>query len=237
MIFRIQSIIGAAMLFQTLALGGAKEVEDEAPERELMPFHYGYGDGYGYTTGNNRYSSARARGDVQGSAFLRPYDIGHFQAYNPERNMPRPSTKSRKGGRVGNKAMKMGKSKYYDHDDDHDSVMSKASKGGKAFKASNGHAAEHDPLVRPARGRSYLNSMHWERIPGQPIFVSNTDVPIIVLDEQPTVVVDSEGNTILTDTEGNEILITVDEQGNPTVTVDTVFEDPDADDEDEGGRR
>lgn len=210
MIFRIQSIIGAIMLSQ-IALGGA--VEDETPERKLMPYHFGYGQGYGFASGNNRFSSPRARGEVQGSNYLRPYDIGAFQAYNPENVAAPHSSKSRKGGGGGLRAPKTGKSPSVPR-----------AKANKSYKGSRGthEDADHDPLVRPARGRSYLNAMHWERIPGQPIFVSQNDVPIIILDAQPQVVIDNQGNTILTDADGNEILVTVDENGNPTVTVDTL---------------
>lgn len=206
------------MLFQT-ALGGA--VEDEIPERELMPFHYGYGEGYDYTTPNNRYTRPRTNGDVQGSLFLRPYAIGHFEAYDPDRDHHDDySGKSSKSYIRGGRAPR----------------PTKATKGrtgrARAYKGGKAESAGHDPRARPARGRSYLNAMHWERIPGQPIFVSNTDVPIIVLDEQPTVVLDNEGNTILTDSEGNEIIVSVDETGTPTVTVDTVFETAEVDDDD-----
>lgn len=220
MIFRIQSIVGAAMLFQ-IALGGA--VEDEIPERELMPYHFGHGQGYGFTSGSNRYSSPRARGEVQGSNYLRPYDIGAFQAYNPENFEPPHSSKSQKGGI---RAPKTGKSPG--------APRAKVNKGYKGSRGTHDDA-DHDPLVRPARGRSYLNAMHWERVPGQPIFVSQTDVPIIILDAQPEVVIDNAGNTILTDADGNEILITVDETGTPTVTVDTLFEDPNAVEETDDG--
>uniref|UniRef100_A0A7S0UI93 Uncharacterized protein n=1 Tax=Pseudo-nitzschia delicatissima TaxID=44447 RepID=A0A7S0UI93_9STRA len=213
MIFRIQSIVGAAMLFQ-IALGGA--VEDEIPERELMPYHSGHGQGYGYASGNNRYSSPRARGDVQGSNRLRPYDIGAFQAYNPE-NVAHHSSKSRKGGGYNTKT---GKSPSV--------PRAKINKGYKGSVRGTHDDADHDPLVRPAQRGGYLNAMHWERVPGQPIFVSQNDVPIIILDAQPEVVIDNNGNTILTDADGNEILITVDETGNPSVTVDTLFEDPNA---------
>jgi len=232
MIFRIQNIVGALMLVQTLALQGA--VEDEIPERELAPFHYGYGDGYGFTTPNNRLTRPRVRGDEQGSLFMRPYSIGNFEAYNPDHDHDSHSTKSTKGASRG---------------DTRPTKAAKATKGGKGVgpangpghftkggKAERGHVAEHNPMVRPARGRSYLNAMHWERIPGQPIFVSNTDVPIIVLDEQPTVVVDGAGNTILTDSEGNEIIVSVDETGTPTVTVDTLFVDETAEETEDGGR-
>ena len=204
MLFRTQIAVGAFLL--SAALGGAEIVGEQAleqEERELMPF--GYGQGFGYTTRSNRFSSPRTRGREQGSAYMRPNPYKSiFNAYNPSEEESSPSTKSSKRGSTRvNKAYKTTK------------------RGGVPAEP-----AELDEDVVPSRGRSYLGSMHWQRVPGQPIFVSTTDVPIIVLDEQPTVVIDDNGETILVDSDGNEIIISVDENGDPIVETSAPTDSP-----------
>ena len=61
--------------------------------------------------------------------------------------------------------------------------------------------------------------MQWQRVPGQPIFVSNTETSILILDEEPTIEYDGFGNPILVDSNGLEIVVTVDAEGNPSVDV------------------
>lgn len=192
MLFRKQIAVGAFLL--SAALGGAEIVRERAieqEERELMPFSYG--QGFGYSSRSNRFISPRTRGREQGSAYLRssgPYgDL--FGAYNPPEEesspSPSPSTKSSKNTKKG--------------------------KGYKRYKAAKYEAPEEPDVT----GRSYLGSMHWQRVPGQPLFVSTGKVPIIVLDNQVIPIFDENGEIILVDEGGNEIIIDIDEDGVPVL--------------------
>lgn len=213
MIFRTQLAVGAILFAQCITLGSnvvganddaqslrrrTSEQEDipESGDRELAPLNYG--QGFGYSTNSNRFSSPRVRGQGQGSQLLRPYAPSRNVPFAPNR-MPQKAVKAAKGGKSEKK-------------DKAGSV-----KTGKNFKAAKYNANPiHSGNARlPQRGSSYLNSMNWQRVPGQPIFVSQTDLPIIIIDGQPTLVLDEDGNVILVDENGNEIVITIDADGNP----------------------
>jgi len=228
MLFKSQFAVGAFLL--SVALGGAEIVNEgrnlrgesaaEQDERELMP--WGYGQGYGYTTNSNRYTAPRTRGQVQGSAYLRPNPYNSlFNAYNPhdDGHGAPPASKSAKGPKSvtprAPKGTKTGKAPGTG------AVYAKSAKAAKYVSTPPAAPGVNNVATRPNRGSSYLNTMHWQRVPGQPIFVSATDVPIIIIDQQPEVVIDDEGNTILTDADGNEITVTINADGSPELTIET----------------
>ena len=199
MLFRTQFAIGAILFFQSIAFGSnfaqANEIDDkrnlrggdlagedklsQQEHRELRP--YGYGNGFGYTTNNNRYSTPRVAGS--GSQRLRPYRPAPVRAVSP----------------FAGKAAKS--EKYY-----------------KSYKAYKGQRPQ--PLQPTPQRGTYLNSMHWQRVPGQPMFVSNNELPtVFILDAPPTFIADADGNEILVDGDGNEIVVEENEDGNVVVSV------------------
>lgn len=216
MIFRAQYVVGALLL--SIALTSASDVKEEQNEqdrRELAPYAR-YNQGYGYPSQNNRFSLPRTRGQEQGSAYLIPTRSSMFNQRAqapPGQRVQAP--KSSKGQYP--KAQKVEKSyKTAKHNNEFYNKSAKNTKYGRTAPATTNNG--NDSIVRPNRGRSYLNSMHWRRVPGQPIFVSNTDVPIIILDKQPIIVEDVvNGGFILEDEDGNEISVTTDEFGDPVV--------------------
>lgn len=210
MIFRTQLAVGAILFAQCITLGsnvvGANDdaenlrrrtsEQDDIPEsvdRELAPLETRrFGQGYGYSTNSNRFSSPRIRGQGPGSQLLRPYSPTRNVPFAPNKidTLPQKATKATKGGKA-----------------------EKADKAGSVKIGKNLKSAKSNSL--PQRSSSYLNSMNWQRVPGQPIFVSQTDIPILILDERPILVLDEYGNFILVDENGNEIVITIGADGNP----------------------
>jgi hypothetical protein len=211
MIFRTQLAVGAILFAQCITLGsnvvGANDDAEnlrrrtseqhdipESGDRELAPLQpprFGQGNGY-LSNSNNRFSSPRIRGQGPGSQLLRPYAPTRNVPFAPNRidTLPQKATKATKGGKA-----------------------EKADKAGSVKIGKNLKSAKSNSL--PQRSSSYLNSMNWQRVPGQPIFVSQTDIPILILDEQPILVLDEYGNFILVDENGNEIVITIGADGNP----------------------
>jgi len=98
------------------------------------------------------------------------------------------------------------------------SVKGKIGGGKGAKKSAKYDTSGSSSRTAPIRG-SYLNAMNWERVPGQPIFVSEAELPIILLDEEPVVLIDEDGNPILTDGKGNEIVVTTNEEGEQVVDI------------------
>lgn len=217
MFFRSPLAVGAILFLAGLNHVGANETdesrnlrgsdENELPDtmnRYLTPF--GFGQGYGYTTNNNRFSTQRVRGP--GSQRLRPVAPAPVRAYMGPATPPKTG-KATKG--VGKK-IKSIKNKI---------KSVKGNFGGKgkgAKKSAKYDTSGSSSRAAPIRG-SYLNAMNWERVPGQPIFVSDSELPIILLDEEPVVVIDEDGNTILTDGQGNEIVVTTNEEGQQVVDI------------------
>ena len=182
--------------------GGSAENEiSENGERELTPF--GWGNGFGYSTNNNRFSVSRTRGGrIQGHQRLRPVRNGPFQPYMSG------------GGILAGKSAKGKSTKYYNGKASKATgpavVRNKAAKYDKSFKSTK------TSYTSPHRG-SYINAMQWQRVPGQPIFVSQTETPIVVFETEPNIAFDGDGNPVLVDENGNEIIINVDENGNQVV--------------------
>lgn len=230
MILRTRLAIGAILFFQSIAFGSnfarANEVNDKPnlrgvdhqkedtqshPEnRELRPYGFGRnGRGFGFTTNNNRFSVPRVAGN--GSQRLRPYAPQPLKPYAPNRgkigNVPPPPRQPAMSKGKGTK-----KHSYYYYTKSH--KAHRTNRPRQQVSAQNGGR-------QPQRGRGgYLNSMNWQRVPGQPLFVSNTELPtVLILDEPPTLVVDNFGNNILVDGDGNEIVIGEDEDGNVVVSV------------------
>lgn len=232
MLLRTQLAVGAILFFQTIAFGSnfarANDIndtrnlrgrdfekEDELPnqeDRELRPFSYGAGRGFGFTTRNNRFTVPRVAGD--GTQRLRPYAPKQVRPYGPNRRpnnvfvppepQPQPPIRTSKSSKGKN-----------------DKGRGKA---GKANRQYYGNRVRPQKVanngVQPNRGGGYINSMNWQRVPGQPIFVSNNELPtVLILDEPPSLVVDTQGNNILVDSDGNEIVVEEDEDGNLVVSV------------------
>ena len=224
MIFRIQFVAGAILLFQGVALGlddkqnlrgrtseDANEEqidEHDHDQRRLIPL------GYGYTSNNIRHSRARGNNGVGSLLGMKPYaPNGTYQQYlqqqqqqqQQQRQPPPPQPYYRPQTQF--KHTKSAKS----------TKTSKLAKGRNQAPLAQ-PSKYTDRFNRPQRS-SYLNAMHWQRIPGQPLFVSTTDVPIIVLDQPPNVITDNDGNIILVDGNGDEIIVKVDENGNQVVEI------------------
>lgn len=227
MISRTQFAAGAILFLQSIALGsnivGAEiddarklrgATSDEQGDRDLAPF--GFGQGYGYTTNSNRQSYARTRDGSLGSQVLRPYSPPRTQAYQrPGRDVPPPppverpppmgggggkskAGKATKGfqparprptnpGGIGNMSPGVGMG----------GVMGGGMSGGMSGGSNGG-------------GRGFASSMNWQRIPNQPLFVSNRDIPVIVLTEPYETATDRDGNTVLVDPNGNVLVIKFD---------------------------
>jgi hypothetical protein len=216
MIFRAQYVVGALLL--SIALTSASDVKEEQNEqdrRELAPYAR-YNQGRGYPSQNNRFSLPRTRGEVQGSAYLKPTRESIFnQRAQAPPDQRAQAPKSSKGQNP--KAPKVEKAyKNAKHNNEFYNKSAKSTKYGRTAPTTDNN--RNNIVARPNRGRSYLNTMHWRRIPGQPIFVSSTDVPIIILDRQPNLVADGD-EFILVDEDGNEISVTTDEFGEPVVEV------------------
>jgi len=232
MIFRAQYVVGALLL--SIALTSASDVKEEQNEqdrRELAPYSR-YNQGLGFPSQNNRFSLPRTRGQEQGSAYLKPTRGAIFnQRTQAPPGQRAQAPKSSKGQNP--KAPKVEKAyKNAKHNNEFYNKSAKTTKyGGRTAPAT---ANRNNIVARPNRGRSYLNSMHWQRIPGQPIFVSSTDVPIIILDKQPNFKADGDnpGEFILVDEDGNEIIVTTDLFGEPFEVVQSGDSgDDDGDDE------
>jgi len=188
--------------------------DEDHEDRELAPFNNG--NGFGFTTNNNRFTNQRTRGKTQGTNFLRPYTPARV-ALPPAGVVRSPQMVA--GPKVA--GPKVGKS--FKAGGTGPAKVGKAGNGtpgkvGKSFKGFQPMPPPVAPLPSQAQSqRGFLNQMNWQRVPGQPIFVSQTNTPIVILDEQPQIFVDESGNTILLDTAGNEIIIALDQNGNPVI--------------------
>lgn len=202
MISRTQFAAGAILFLQSLALGSNivyAEIDDsrslrgqQQDDRDLAP--YGYGRGFSYTTNSNRYSYARTRDGSLGSQVLRPYSPSGTVAYQrPGRLVTQPPVvqPSPGGGKAGGKA-------------------GKASKGFQPVPTQPTNPGNGGGNVGGGGSRSFAGSMSWERIPGQPLFVSRKDFPVIVLTEPYETATDAQGNTVLVSPDGKVIVIKFD---------------------------
>jgi len=229
MILRTQLAIGAILFVQGITFGSnfaeANDIDDtrnlrgsELPEqddRELRPYHFG--QGFGLTGNDHRYTSPRLAG--MESQRLRPYA--------PRKALPPPPPKTVKQRPPPPpktaKMKKTGKTEKYFTQKVGKVGGNVGGKGKKSEKFVNrrpgGALVGPNNRAQPHRG-SYLNTMNWQRVPGQPIFVSATNLPtVLILDEPPIVVTDELGNNILVDADGNEIVIETDPEGNLVVSV------------------
>jgi len=229
MISRTQFAAGAILFLQSIALGSnivAAEIVDsrklrgqqQQDDRDLAPF--GFGQGYSYTTNSNRYSYSRTRDGTLGSQVLRPYAPDQAVAYQrPGRDARPPTGGPPTGGPPPGGPPPKGKA-------------GKATKGFQPARPrptnAGGIGGQNSfigggiggAVSTPSSGggggggsqqqKSFAGSMNWQRIPGQPLFVSRRDIPVIVLTEPYNTATDKDGNTVLVSPNGQVIVIKFD---------------------------
>jgi len=238
MISRTPVAVGAILLFQTISLGSNNNAavhasnesgnlrrrlsaEEKQDERDLAPF--GFGQGYGYTKNSNRYSYPRTRGGVLGAQVMRPYEPDASQQpyrgsnrdniFDPPPPPPPFTGGPPKAGKSSKaaKAAKASKKGYYNYYDNN--RPARINQPPPPPRGVGGAPPPPRGSGSVTRQGEFADAFTWTRVPGQPMFISQTETPIIVLDVPFQVGFDEDGNFFLVDQEGKEITVVFNEDG------------------------